>query len=185
MLLHLHRLIPSAPQMHPGCYFNEALPAISLVLHPCVFGKSKFYRSSRFSFASSILGLNKVGRLHSLSLAKVLQHLIQIFRFTIVPLQSFSFTLSVTLLPSSFRLSESFLVVAKVFIRSTIFQDGFAVLFQSSRSAFHERLSSLSRHAPNNACSGRRGVCAIYRHFSRFKLFLLSNFYLPPPLVRR
>jgi hypothetical protein len=38
---------------------------------------------------------------------------------------------------------------------------------------------------PNKACSGRRGVCALYRHFPDFKFFLLSGFYLPPPLVRR
>jgi hypothetical protein len=38
---------------------------------------------------------------------------------------------------------------------------------------------------PNKACSGRRGVGAIYERFLGFKLFLLSGFYLRPPLVRR
>jgi len=39
----------------------------------------------------------------------------------------------------------------------------------------------LKPHTPNKACSGRRGVCAVYRHFSGFELFLhLKPFSTPP-----
>jgi hypothetical protein len=36
-------------------------------------------------------------------------------------------------------------------------------------------MSNLSINAPNKACSGFLGVCAIYKHFSGFEFFLLPN----------
>jgi len=35
--------------------------------------------------------------------------------------------------------------------------------------------------APNKACSGRRGFCAIYGHFSHFEFILLSDMIYPRP----
>jgi hypothetical protein len=74
-----------------------------------------------------------------------------------IPRQSWFFTWSVTLFCHSLGRVRSLLLIAKVFIVSTILQDGFGVHFRARKSAFGERLSSPSRHAPNNACSGLGG----------------------------
>jgi len=92
----------------------------------------------------------KAGRFHSILLGYFLPIFHPESRAQFFPSQDHYFTSSVSLLGPAIRSPESFLVIVKEFILSTILQDGFALV--------NIQVGRRSTCAPNTACSGRVGT---------------------------